>query len=468
MSPSSLLLASPRHAVVCGGSMAGLLTAGLLARHFERVTLVERDGLVDSAQPRKGVPQGPHTHVLLQRGLDIAAGIFPGLREDLRAAGAQVMDMSADCAWHTAGVWRKRITSGVTLYSQTRPLLELRVRARVAALPNVRILDRQEVAGFLHDEARTRVTGLRLRAPGSTEETSLVADLVVDASGRGSRTPQWLEELGLPRVEETRMEVDVGYATRLYRRPAGFNPGWEMLMVSPELPRLRRFGAILPIEGNRWTVTLCGWLKDHPPTDDAGFLAYARGLAQPHLYEALKNAEPLGPISSHRLPHSQWRHYERMSRMPEGFIVVGDAFCSFNPIYGQGMTSAALQVELLGQCLRRGLGGLTRRYFARAGGVLKMPWLVSTTEDLRLPELGDARFPGSGFLQWYGERFQQLTTADSEAVQTCMEVMHMLKPPESILSPRLLWKVMTGRHETAERARGPEPLSVRASSSRAA
>ncbi|MBZ4418092.1 hypothetical protein K8638_16490 [Myxococcus sp. RHST-1-4] len=444
--------------------MAGLLTAGLLARHFERVTLVERDGLVDSSQPRKGVPQGPHTHVLLQRGLDIATSIFPGLQEELRSAGAQVMDMSADCAWHVAGAWRKRIPSGVTLYSQTRPLLEWRVRAMVRALPNVRILDRREVAGLLHDETGTRVTGLRLRAPGGTEEMPLAADLVVDASGRGSRMPDWLEDLGLSRVEETRMQIDVGYATRLYRTPTGFDAGWKMLMLSPELPRLRRFGAILPIEGNRWTVTLCGWLKDYPPTDDAGFLAYARALAQPHLYEALKNAEPLGPISSHRLPHSQWRHYERLPRMPEGLIVVGDAFCSFNPIYGQGMTSAALQVELLGECLRKGLGGLSRRYFARAGRVLKMPWAMSTTEDLRLPELGDSRPFGSAFLHWYGERFQRLTATDAEAVQTFMEVMHMLKPPEAILSPRLLWKVLTGRSEGTEPPPGPEPLSARLSS----
>jgi 2-polyprenyl-6-methoxyphenol hydroxylase-like FAD-dependent oxidoreductase len=442
--------------------MAGLLTAGLLARHFERVTLVERDGLVDSSQPRKGVPQGPHTHVLLKRGLNIAASIFPGLQEELRSAGAQVLDMSADCAWHAAGIWRKRILSGVTLYSQTRPLLEWRVRAMLKELPQVRILERCEAAGLLHDADGRRVTGLRLRAPGGTEEVALEADLVVDASGRGSRTPRWLEELGLPPVEETRMQIDVGYATRLYRKPAGFDPGWEMLMISPEFPSIRRFGALLPIEGDRWTVTLCGWLKDYPPTDDEGFLAYARSLAQPHLYEALKNAEPLGPIASHRLPHSQWRHYERLPRVPEGLVVVGDAFCSFNPIYGQGITSSALQVELLGECLREGLDGVSRRYFQRAGRVLKMPWATSTTEDLRLPELGAARSFGSGFLHWYGERFQRLTATDSEAVQTCMEVMHMLKPPEALFSPRMLWKVLAGAkgRGTPELPRGPEPLST--------
>lgn len=460
MSPPTPPDVSPRHAIVCGSSMAGLLTAGLLARHFERVTVVERDALEDGPHARKGVPQGTQTHVLLKRGLDIAAAIFPGLLEDLQAAGAQATDMSADCAWHAAGVWRKRIHSGVTMYSQTRPLFEWRVRTLLAALPNVRILARHDVTGFLHAEDGSRVTGLKVRPPGSAGETRLEADLVVDASGRGSRTPQWLEALGYPRVEETRIQIDVGYATRLYRIPPGFDAGWKSLIISAELPRNRRFGTIIPVEGNRWTVTLNGWLKDYPPTDEEGFLAYARSLEQPHLYEALKHAEPLGPILSYRYSHSQWRHYERLPRVPEGLLVVGDAFCSFNPVYGQGITSSALLVELLGECLRKGVDGLSRRYFERAGQRLKVPWTLSTTEDFRLPELGDLRPTGSGFLHWYGERFQQLTSRDDEAVRTFMEVMHMLKPPTALLSPGLVWKALTRKPVPSEPPRRQEPLAV--------
>ncbi|MFP2905310.1 NAD(P)/FAD-dependent oxidoreductase [Pyxidicoccus sp. 3LFB2] len=463
MRPSLSPDVSPRHAVICGSSLTGLLTAGLLARHFERVTLVERDGLMDSSQPRKGVPQGTQTHVLLKRGLDIAASIFPGLLEDLQAAGTQVTDMSADCAWHVAGVWRKRVHSGVSLYSQTRPLFEWRVRSMLMALPNVRILDRHEATGFLFDAADTRVTGLKVRALGGLDETHLEADLVVDAGGRGSRTPQWLEERGFPRVEETRFQIDVGYATRVYRKPAGFDADWKSMIISAELPRIRRFGCLIPIEGDRWTVTLSGWLKDYPPSDEAGFLAYTRSLAQPHLYEALKNAEPLGPILTYRYSHSQWRHYERLPRVPEGLVVVGDAFCSFNPVYGQGITTGALLVEALGECLRSGLGGLSRRYFERAGRLLKMPWAMSTTEDLRLPELNETRPLGSSFLYWYGERFQRLTATDEEAVRTFMQVMHMLKPADAIFSPRLFWKALVAQPMPTELPRGPEPLAARIS-----
>ncbi|WP_407743100.1 FAD-dependent oxidoreductase, partial [Hyalangium sp.] len=444
-----------RHAIICGGSMAGLFAAGLLARHFERVTLVERDSLEDSGQPRKGVPQGTQTHILLRRGLDFASSLFPGLAEDLQAAGAQVLDMSADCEWHVAGVWRKRIASGVSMYSQTRPLFEWRVRTRLAALPNVRMLVGQEISGFLHSAEGARITGVKLRAPGGTEETALEADLVVDASGRGSRTPQWLEGLGLPRVEETHLNVDVGYASRLYRKPAGFNAGWKSLIFSAELPRLRRLGGIFPVEGDRWIATVGGWLKDYPPTEEAGFLEYARTLATPHLYEALRGAEPAGPIHSYRFSHSQWRHYERLARPPEGLVVVGDAFCSFNPIYGQGMTTGALQVELLGECLRQGMAGLPRRYFERAEGLLKGAWAMSTTEDLRLPELAGVRPVGSGLLTWYGEKFQRLTAKDDEAVRTFMQVMHMLKPPTAMFSPWLVLKAMSWRPSPSELPRGP-------------
>jgi 2-polyprenyl-6-methoxyphenol hydroxylase-like FAD-dependent oxidoreductase len=451
-----------RHAIVCGGSMAGLFAAGLLARHFEQVTLVERDPLPDAAEPRKGVPQGTQTHILLRRGLDIAATLFPGLLEALQAAGAQVLDMSADCAWFMAGSWRRRLQSGVYMYSQTRPLFEATVRARLAALPNVRMLDGQEVAGFLSSPDKARITGLKVRTPGGGEAHSLEAELVVDASGRGSRVPQWLEELGYPRVEETHLKVDVGYSTRMYRMPPGFEPGWKGLIISAELPQIRRLGAVIPVEGDRWTVTLSGWLRDYPPSDAEGFLEFARTLRQPHLYEALRNAEPLGPAVTYRFAHSQWRHYERLSRVPEGLVVVGDAFCSFNPIYGQGITTSALQVEMLTDALRGGLAGLSRRYFERAGHIIQMPWSMAAGEDLKLPEVEGKRPFGNGVLQWYGDRFQRLTSSDSEAVQTFMEVMHMLKPPTAMFSPRLVMKVLTSRPSEAQLARGPEPLAARA------
>jgi 2-polyprenyl-6-methoxyphenol hydroxylase-like FAD-dependent oxidoreductase len=449
-----------QHAIVYGGSMAGLISAGVLARHFERVTLVERDRFEQGAKQRKGVPQAQHIHGLLTRGMDVLCAIFPGFREDLKAAGAVFLDMTGDHSAYMAGLWRPRIRCGIDFYAQSRPLLEWTVRERVLALPNVRILDGREVTSFQMSADNARVTGIRLQEPGGGQDETLEGELVVDASGRGSRTPQWLEALGYPRVEETLIQVDVGYSSQLFRLPPGFDPGWKMASISPELPRTRRLGAMLKIEDDRWLVSLAGWLGEHAPTDNAGFLEFARGLLQPHLHEVLQKAEPLGPVNFYRFSHNQRRHYERMARFPEGLAVVGDAFCSFNPIYGQGMTTGALQAATLGECLRMGLDGLSSRYRRRVGQLLEVPWSMSTTGDLRFPEVEGKRPPGFGLMNWYGDRFQRLAGQDEEALRLFVRVMHMLESPAAMFSPRMVLKVLTFRPDPVALGRKPEPLSA--------
>ncbi len=460
MSTPSPLSTPPagRHAIVYGGSMAGLITAGVLARHFERVTLVERDGFEPGPQKRKGVPQAQHLHGLLTRGLNILSELFPGIQEDLKAAGAQVIDMAGDHAWYMAGLWRPRFQSGISFCSQSRPLLEWTVRQRVLALPNVRLLDGREVTGFLTSADKARVTGVQLQAPGGGDTQTLEGELVVDTSGRGSRTPQWLEALGYPRVEETRIHVDVIYGSRLFRPPANFAASWKMLSISPELPKDRKVGSLCTIEDNQWLVTMAGWLGAEPPQDDAGYLEFARSMTQPHFHEALRHAEPLGPVHLHKFSHNQRRHYERMSRFPESLVVLGDAFCSFNPIYGQGMTTGALQAEVLDKHLRQGLGGVAQRYRRQVGQLLGVPWALATSGDLRFPEVKGQRPPGFELLNRYGDRFQRLAGHDEEAFMTFLRMMHMLESPAAMLSPRLVLKALTTRPDAASLARQPEPL----------
>jgi 2-polyprenyl-6-methoxyphenol hydroxylase-like FAD-dependent oxidoreductase len=449
------------HAIVYGGSIAGLMSAGVLSRHFERVTLVERDVFPNGPMPRKGVPQAQHIHGLLTRGMDILAGVLPGIREDLVAAGGEFLDAVESVAMFGAGSWRPRFRSGVSAASMSRLLLEWVIRQRLQALANVRILDGREAVGLKTSGDGTRITGLQVRAPGGGQEETLEAELVVDASGRGSRMPQWLEALGYPRVEETRIHVDVGYATRLYRKPPGFEPGWRSLALSPKLPEQRRLGIIQHIENNQWLVTLGGWLGDAPSTaDEAVFLEFARGLPQPHLYEAIKNAEPLGPIHLYRFPHHQRRHYERMPRFPEGLAVVGDAFCSFNPIYGQGMSTGAMQAEALGECLRQGVRGASDRYRRRAGEILQGPWALATAGDLGFPEVEGTRPPGFGLMTWYGNRFQQLAGYDEEAMTTFARVQHMIESPAAMFSPRMVLKVLTVRPDKAAQTPGPRLLAA--------
>lgn len=452
-----------REAIVYGGSMAGLITAGILSRHFERVTLVERDVFEQGVRSRKGVPQAQHVHALLTRGMNILEGTFPGFREELRAAGSQFLDMSGDNAWYMAGLWRSRSPSGINMYAQSRSLLEATVRKCLLARPNVRVLDGREVTGYKTSADRTRITGIQLRAPGGGQEETLEGELVVDASGRGSRTPQWLEALGYPRVEETHIHVDVGYASRLYRRPAGFEPGWRVLTLAPDLPRSKRFGTIVPIEDNQWLVSIGGWLGDYPSPDDASFLEFARKLAQPHLHEALRNADPITPVTLYRFSHNQRRHYERMPRFPERLVLVGDAFCSFNPIYGQGMTTGGLQAETLGECLRQGLGGLSQRYRQRVGQLLEVPWMLATSGDLRFPEVEGKRPPAFGLMNWYGDRFQQLAGYDDSVLRLFVRMMHMLESPAAMFSPRIALKVLTSSPGPEVLSRRPEALAVQRS-----
>ncbi|OJT23595.1 hypothetical protein BO221_16470 [Archangium sp. Cb G35] len=457
--PSSVPAGS--HAIVYGGSIAGLMSAGVLSRHFERVTLVERDVFPDGPMPRKGVPQAQHIHGLLTRGMDILAGVLPGIREDLVAAGGEFLDGVETVASFGGGSWRPRFRCGVSAASVSRLLLEWAIRQRLRALANVRILDGREAVGWKASDDRTRITGLQLQAPGGGQEETLEAELVVDTSGRGSRMPQWLEALGYPRVEETRIRVDVGYATRLFRKPPGFEPGWRSLVLAPRLPEERRLGIVQEIENRQWLVTLGGWLGDAPATaDEAVFLEFARSLPQPHLYEAIKNAEPLGPVHIYRFPHHQRRHYERMPRFPEGLAVVGDAFCSFNPTYGQGMSTGAMQAEALGESLRQGLRGASDRYRRRAGEILQGPWALATAGDLAFPEVEGKRPPGFALMTWYGNRFQQLAGYDEEALTTFLRVQHMLESPAAMFSPRMVLKVLTVQPGKAARTPGPPLLAA--------
>ncbi len=440
------------HAVVIGASIAGLSVGRVLSDHFGSVTLIERDRLPEGAQARKGVPQGQHVHALLKSGATVLGDLFPDLYLALARGGAPYLDTVADVCWYHFGLWKARFPSGITGYSQSRPFLEGHVRNCLAARANVRFLDGCEVTGLCANADHTRVTGVQLRhRDGEHCQEHLAADFVVDASGRGSQAPQWLLSMGYTRVEESVVKVDVGYASRIYRRPGQTFLDQKALIIYPTPPHGKRAGYIFPIEGGCWMVTLAGWLRDYPSGDERGFLDYARSLPVPNLYEAIKDAEPLTPIATHKFPANRRRHYEQMPRFPDGFVVLGDAACSFNPIYGQGMTTAALEAKALNACLHQhlrahgDLHGFAHRFQKEVARVVRVPWRLSTGEDFRYPETEGHQPPGTRLLNWYASRVHELANSHPLTTLRFYEVLHMLKSPAALLDPRILFAVLFKR-----------------------
>ena len=432
------------HAVVIGGGMAGLLAARVLSDHFGRVTVVERDALPDGAAPRKGVPQARHPHALLARGQKIiVAGLFPGLAEELIRDGAITCDGPAESRWYQPGGYRARFSTGRAGVMMSRPLLEWHVRRRVLALPNVAVLPGRAVTGLVSTADRARVNGVTLRrhTAGALEET-LAAELVVDAGGRGSRAPAWLEALGYERPPVERIEIGVGYTTRLYRRSPGDLPGAKFVIVQPTPPHERRFGLMFPMEGERWMVTLGGWLGDHTPTNEQGFREFARSLPAPEIYDVIKDAEPLGEPVTHRFPANLRRRYERLTRAPEGYLVTGDALCSFNPIYGQGMTVSALDATTLDACLREGSDGLPGRFYRRVSKVIDTPWLLAAGADFAYSGVAGSKAPTTDLVNWYLGRVQRAATRDPQVCRALIGVTQLLAPPASLLHPKIVLRVL--------------------------
>ncbi len=437
----------PRRAVVIGSSMAGLMNARVLSEHFEHVTVVERDKLPDGPEPRKGVPQARHIHVVLESGKQTLEALFPGLFEDMRREGAEVIDMGRDFAWFHYGIWRPRYVSGIEMVLCTRVFLDWHVARRVRALPNVTLREGCSVEGFVMDASGERVTGVRVKGPQGEE--ALEADLVVDAGGRGSHVPKWLEALGYGRPEEEAVGIDLAYTTRLYQPPPEARPDWKMMIEYPRAPETRRGGFISQVEGGRWVVSLNSYFGDATPTDDASFLDFARSLPRPELHQALLGATPLTDPVTHRIPSSRWLHYERMARFPEGLVVTGDSVCSFNPIFGQGISVASLGVKLLGECLREqaarspgDLRGLARRFQQRLPSVIRVPWFLAATLDLKYPQARGSRRVGLGLLHWYVGRLLEATSLDSGVYHQLNQVLHLKRGLDGLLQPAVSLPVL--------------------------
>ena len=436
-----------KQAIVLGASMAGLGAARALVNHFERVTLVERDPLATSSESRKGVPQGQHAHGLLPSGYRILSDYFPGMMDELVADGALSGDLTGDFLWYQYGGWKLRADSGLTAIVVSRPHLERKVRERVLALSRLSrltLLHDHDGEEPVFDKATRRVTGLRVRDRASGAARELEADLVVDALGRGSPSPAWLAAWGYGAVDETRVPIEVGYATAIFERRPGDLYGTTGAVIAGTAPQSTRFAAVLGAEGDRWVITLAGCLGDYPPTELTAWKAYAATLPTPDVANLVRDRQPIGPIASFRFPANRHRHYERLARYPEGFLVTGDAVCSFNPIYGQGMSVALSEARALDDCLAAGDGDLARRFFGETARIVASPWAIATGEDYRYPQVEGRRPPGYALVSRYMERAHHAARRDPVVLRRFFEVASLLAPPPAMMAPAIAWRVLLG------------------------
>ncbi|MGW0395979.1 NAD(P)/FAD-dependent oxidoreductase [Streptomyces sp. NPDC003042] len=444
----------PRSAVVIGGSMAGLLAAAVLAEHAS-VTIIDADTLPDSPAPRRGLPQGRHVHVMWSGGARAIEEILPGITEDWTAAGALRRSLPTDLVSMTAQGWIPRGGEKQFNISCSRDLLDSVVRTRVTALPGVSTLQRSRVRGLAGTAAR--ITGVRVDTP-EEENRLITADLVVDASGRGSRALTWLKALGVSGLRQSAVDSGLVYATRLFEAPAGAHAlGFPIVNVQsdPRVPVPGRTATIVPIENGQWQATLSGTRGGQPTSDPDAFIPFAKDIRHPVVGELLEGRKPLTDVAVTQGTANRRIHFEKAD-LPDGFFAVGDSVATFNPIYGQGMTVAAQGLLAVRGLLRA--QGLARPGFGNAAQRALAPqvataWDLATSQDILYPgATGMKPKPGSGLLDAYVSRLVTGATTQEPLTAAFFEVITMTSPPSHWLRPEVVWRVLRASAKGALKA----------------
>jgi flavin-dependent dehydrogenase len=428
-------------AVVVGGSVAGLLAARVLADAVDEVVLVERDAWPEAPGHRRGVPQDRQPHLLLGRGRELLDHLLPGFSDDVVAAGGYEWDLQGDGRYFSeAGLMAHR-PGGMVGVAASRPLLEFVLRRRVTELPGVTPVGRATAEPVLRGD---RVAGVAVRS-GAGDEHEVAAGVVVDATGRGSHLPSWLERQGYGRPPETSLQLGLSYTTWTFPREPGDLDGAALCVVTAD-PDLPRGGSVIAIEGDRWLVTASAYYGVTAPRDRAGFQAFLDTLISPEIGRLIRGREPVEPAPVlHRMPASTRRHYERLPRRPEGLLVLGDAYASLNPLYGQGMTVAALEAMALRTDVVHGLDGLADRSARSTARAASTAWDMSVSGDLRFPGVPGRRPLSTRVLDVWVDRVVRAASTDAEVADAFLRTVNLLRRPESLLSPTLAVRVLRSR-----------------------
>lgn len=440
------------HAVVIGAGFTGLLAARVLAGRFARVTLLERDRLAPGTTHRSGLPQGRHPHGLLARGAAIVEELFPGIRAELAGRGAPVFDFGAGFATRLPHGWAPRGALGVEVQSLDLTTLESALCDRIRAEPAVRIRD-----GFLAqalelsaDRSRAvAVTGRDRDDPGHTP-VRIDADLIVDATGRASRLPGWLAAAGLPRPQRRRVASPLVYSSRMYELPNHAAPEWLVSFEMTFPPLVRRGGAAVTVDrGHRLVSVIAPAGELPPPRAEAALREFAGTLHNPHFAHVMEHGRPVTPVYRCPVGGNQWIRYHRLRRFPDRLLVLGDAFCAFNPVYGQGLTVAALQAHLLGLLLRRAddPAGVARRFQRQAARIVLFPWLTATAADQGWSRTGPG--PALSCVRAFLHLVVRRVPGDPALYAEFARVQNMLASPLRLLRPSLLIRLLRPRGTAA-------------------
>ena len=459
------------NAVVVGASIGGLLAARVLSDFYSKVIIVERDVLPKKPVTRRGVPQGGLPHILAARGMQILNELFPGFRDELVSVGARL--------WNDGDLSRLWLSFGghpllrygaipdpesIAICYAHRPFLEWNLRRRVRAIPNVEIVEGHDAVKLTSTPDGARVTGIVVARRDSGVESIVSANLAVDATGRGSRTPLFLEELGYRRPREDELAVHVAYAGLPVRVPPG-TLREDLVFAAPQPNRPMGF-AMFAGENDIHMLAVQTVAGYQSPKDHASLLNWLTDIAPPHVLNAVEHAQPLAELTHYRFPSNRWRRYDKLTRMPDGLIVVGDAMCNFNPLYGQGMSVAAIEAMILRDCLQDGDRNLPRRFFRRSAKQIRVAWRAAVSSDLALPEISGKRPPSIRIINAYVDRVLAAAESDPAMVQRFLRTINMIDPPSRLLRVPTMLNVLRNRARSPKgrrdvwRSDAPPPPAV--------
>ncbi|MGG3574606.1 glutamate synthase [Bacillus gobiensis] len=431
-------------AVVIGSGIAGKLAAKALSHLFQQVIIVEADQECKEKVPRKRVPQSYHPHVLLKRGEEAIETLFPGIVSQLIEDGSIVTNLTKDLKWHHFGYWKKRFSGEFIMLQLSRPMLEWHLQRRVEEVPNIITRYETKTEQLLVNKHDNTIKGVRLRSlkSGLTEE--------LDASGSSSKSIDWLQALDV-KVKEEKVKIQLFYATRLYSLKIQEHPEWQSLIISPSIPDNPYGAFIQTLEENRFSVTYSGYAKAQAPKTNEEFISYAKKLPVPDVLQFLEGAEPLSEIKIHRVPYQVRRRFDLVKNIPDGFLIIGDAHCRFDPLFGQGMSVAAMQaLELKSSLLqtKKADKGFSQSLHKKISKIIDVPWEMATTEALRHPEVKGARTFLQPYKQWYSKRVYELSASEPEIYIRLVRVMNLIRSPLHLFHPKVLFPILTNhRHE---------------------